>query len=97
VSELSDNVRNEDSRLDRIEKKIDKLTDAMVEFARTEQKIISLESQQNIAHERMNKHSQELDKIRNQQIKNTHTLQIITFVVGVIFTAVIGVSVKMFL
>lgn len=87
---------NTDPRLDRIEGKIDKLTDAMIAFAKAEQRIISVEKAQATSHERMNKHSESLDQIRNQQIKNTHTLQVITFVVGVIFTAIIGVVSKMF-
>ena len=86
----------DDNRLDRIESKIDKLTDAMIEFARAEQKIISIENSQKVAHQRMNKHSEELDIIRNQQIKNTQTINTITFVVGVVFASVVGVIAKMF-
>ena len=97
MSDLEDHIAGENHRLDRIEKKIDKLTDAMVEFARAEQKIISIENSQKVAHERMNKHSEELDVIRNQQIKNTHTLSIMTFVVGATFTATIGVIAEVFL
>ena len=97
MSDLEEHILNETNRLDRIEKKIDKLTDAMVEFARAEQKIIAIENSQKVAHERMNKHSEELDTIRNQQIKNTHTISMITFIVGVVFAAVVGVISKMFL
>lgn len=96
MSELSEHIRNEDSRLDRIEMKIDKLTDAMIVIARAEQKIINIESQQAVAHERMNRHSAELDTVRSQQIKNTHTINLITFVVGAIFTSLVGVVAKMF-
>lgn len=88
---------NPDPRLDRIEGKIDKLTDAMIQFAKAEQRIISVEKAQATSHERMNKHSESLDSIKDQQIKNTHTLQVITFAVGVIFTAIIGVFSKMFI
>ena len=90
-------LMNQDLRLDRIEGKIDKLTDAMIQFAKAEQRIVSVEKAQATSHERMNKHSESLDLIRDQQIKNTHTLQVIIFVVGIIFTTFAGVITNMFI
>ena len=44
-----------DHRLDKIEEKIDRLTDAMVSMARAEEKIVRLQNDQDRHYERMNK------------------------------------------
>ena len=51
------------SRLDRIETKLDQLTDAMITLARAEEKIIGLQEDHNKMHERLNKHSEKLDDV----------------------------------
>ena len=52
-----------ESRLDRIEQKIDKLADAMISLARAEEKIIALQEDHDNMRERMNKLSVKLDDI----------------------------------
>ena len=51
------------TRLDRIEDKIDKLSDAICLIARVEEKIASMEVQLVNGHDRMNKHGIKLDGI----------------------------------
>ena len=78
------------SRLDRIEEKLDKLTDAMVAMARAEEKLVQLEKN-NIAHfERMNKFSEKLDKIEEKVNDNARTVQTINKLFWVAIISVTG-------
>ena len=57
LKDYSKVVQNEtnESRLDRIESKIDKLADAMISLARAEEKIIALQDDHDNMRERLNK------------------------------------------
>lgn len=81
-------------RLDRIEEKIDKLADAMVSLARTEEKILSMEQQNQNNFERMNRFSEKLDCIERKVNENAHTVEIINKVAWVVGAAVIGAIIK---
>ena len=59
-----------ESRLDRIESKIDKLADAMISLARAEEKIIALQEDHENMRERLNKLSVKLDQIQ-KTVENT--------------------------
>jgi phage shock protein A len=83
-------------RLDRIEEKIDKLADAMVSLARTEEKILSMEKQSHNHFERMNKFSVKLDAIEDKVNENALTVSIINKVAWVATTAMIAATVKFF-
>jgi len=50
-------------RFDRVERKLDKLSDAMISLARTEEKIASIESDRNTTVERLNRHSSRIDDL----------------------------------
>lgn len=51
------------TRLDRIEEKIDKLSDAMVSIARAEERIVAIEQDRKDYVERMNSHSMKIDEL----------------------------------
>lgn len=78
------------NRLDRIEEKLDKLTDAMVAMARAEEKIINLQEDQYNMFERMNKHSEKLDEIERVCNDNHRTICVINKLFWVVTVAVIG-------
>ena len=78
------------TRLDRIEEKLDRLTDAMVAMARAEEKIINLQEDQNNMFERMNKHSEKLDEIERVCNDNHRTICVINKLFWVVTVAVIG-------
>jgi hypothetical protein len=66
-----------ETRLNRIEDKIDKLPDAMVLIARTDEKLISMEQKYAAQYDRMNRFSQKLDDIEklvetNNSVSYTH-------------------------
>jgi len=89
-------AQTDDARLDRIEQKIDKLADAMVSLARTEEKILAMEENHRNHYERMNRFSQKLDTIEIKVNENAHTVSIINKVTFVGVAAIIGAIVKTF-
>ena len=78
-------------RFDRIEDKLDKLSEAMVTLARNEEKIIAIQSQVSQHSQRLNRHSEKLDKIETMATKNSFTSKI----VWAVLVAVIGAVVSM--
>jgi len=68
----------DDKRLDRIEKKIDQLSDAMISLARAEEKLIAIEKNNFAQYERMNAHSIKLDDIEQRLISSEKSLAIFT-------------------
>lgn len=83
-------AENTNSRLDRIETKLDQLTEAMVAMARAEEKIANLQQDQNNMFERMNKHSEKLDDIERVCNDNHRTICVINKLFWVVTVAVIG-------
>lgn len=62
------------SRLDRIEEKLDKLADAMVSLARAEEKIGGLQEDHNKQYERINRLSTKLDEVERIVLENHRTV-----------------------
>lgn len=80
----------QNSRLDRIESKIDQLSDAMISIARAEEKLVGMEKNQIIAYERLNRHSDKIDELENM-IREMHTRQeVMMKFMWLICTAVVG-------
>ena len=72
------------ARFDRIENKIDKLAEALIALARVEEKMMSVEQNNNNNFERMNRFSNKLDEIEKKVDANAHTVAIINKVVYLI-------------
>jgi hypothetical protein len=85
----------DDQRLDRIEIKIDKLAEAMISLARTEEKILSMERENQNHYNRMNRFSQKLDIIEDKVNENAHTVSIINRISFIGVAAIIGGLIKM--
>ena len=62
-------------RLDRIEEKIDKLSEVLTSMARAEEKITNLSNDHDKMYERINRLSTKLDDIEHRVIKNSQTTQ----------------------
>lgn len=84
-------------RFDRIESKIDKLSDAMVSLARTEEKIMAIEAEKANLNDRLNRHSEKLDELNDKVNENGRTVSTINKIVWVVVAAVVTVAVKSFL
>lgn len=87
--------RGADQRLDRIEEKIDKLSDAMISLARAEERLIAIEKQNFATYERMNKHSVKLDDIDDRVTRNENTINIVNKVFWIVATFGIGASIAL--
>lgn len=70
--------QDHESRLDRIERKIDDLSDAMISLARAEEKLTSIEKNNFAHYERMNRFSRKLDNLEKIVNDNARTVSIIT-------------------
>jgi len=86
----------QNQRLDRIEDKIDKLSDAMISLARAEEKLIAIEKNNHANFERMNRFSQKLDDIDKKVEDNSHTVRIVNRITMVVVTALVGALIKFF-
>lgn len=83
-------------RLDRIEEKIDKLSEAMIALARAEEKLVAIEKNNHNNFDRMNRFSQKLDDIEKKVDDNARTVSIINKVVYIISVAIFGSIVNYF-
>lgn len=83
-------------RFDRIESKIDKLSDAMISLARTEEKLIALESDRTNLVNRVNKHSDKIDDLNDRVTINQRVVQNITKITWLIVAAGLTVAAKVF-
>lgn len=88
-------------RLDRIEEKIDKLSDAMISLARAEERLIAIEKQNFATYERMNKHSVKIDDMDDRLTGNENIIAVVnkifwiaaTFGIGAVIALTTGVSI----
>lgn len=87
---------SQSQRLDRIEEKIDKLSEAMISLARAEEKLIAIERNNQSNYDRMNRFSQKLDNIEKQVDDNARTVSIINKVVYILAIAAATTLFKVF-
>ena len=85
---MSEEVSN--TRLDRIENKIDKLADAMISVARAEEKLVNMEQKYSAQYDRMNKFSEKLDKLEFIVTQNTATVNTINKLFWIAIVAMAG-------
>lgn len=64
----------DNNRLDRIEAKIDKLSEAMITIARAEEKLVNMEQKYTAQYERLNRFSEKLDELERIVTKNAATV-----------------------
>jgi uncharacterized membrane protein len=78
------------TRLDRIEEKLDKLADAMVAMARAEEKISALSDDHDKMYERINRLSQKIDDIERVVLDNQRTVEFMHKLFWVVVVAAAG-------
>ena len=79
-----------DTRLTRIEDKLDKLSDAMVSLARAEEKITSLHENQSNHFDRTNRLSAKIDEIERIVLLNQRAVSLMQKLFWVVLVAVVG-------
>jgi hypothetical protein len=87
---MVDDMTTGDHRLLRIEEKIDKLADALVSIARTEEKLVNIEQKYSAQYDRMNRFSEKLDVLEQTTIQNSQTVTTINRVFWIALIAVAG-------
>ena len=80
----------EDARLDRIEEKIDKMSEAIIQMARLETKIDNYEKYREESWKRMNKFSEKLDSIEKTVDDNHRTVSTINKLFWIVLIAAAG-------
>lgn len=80
-------VSNQSERLDRIEQKIDKLSETVISLARAEEKLIALESDKNFIMERMLKNEERVDEIEKKVDESMVTTKVINRVFWIVLAA----------
>lgn len=94
---MSEEITDLSKRFDRIETKIDKLSDAMISLARTEEKIMSMESDRANMLERLNRHSEKIDDLNDLVKENSRiTANIVKITWMVVGTLVAGATKVLF-
>ena len=83
-------VAKDDARLDRIEQKIDKMSEAIIQMARLEAKIDNYEIYREESWKRMNKFSEKLDSIEKTVDDNHRTVSTINKLFWVVIIAAAG-------
>lgn len=84
----------EETRLDRIEEKLDKLSEAMVSIARAEEKLFAMESKYASQYDRMNRFSEKLDHIERTVVANSQTVNNIIKLFWLVVAAAIAATVS---
>jgi hypothetical protein len=80
-----------DERLDRIESKIDKLSEIVITLARAEEKLIALEEDKKILMDRMLKIEDRVLVNEKKTDENSMTISVINKVFWITLTAIVGV------
>ena len=84
-------VAKDEGRLDRIEQKIDKMSEAIIQMARLEAKIDNYEIYREESWKRMNKFSEKLDSIEKTVDDNHRTVSTINKLFWVVIIAAAAV------
>jgi ABC-type transporter Mla subunit MlaD len=82
-------------RFDKIEDKLDQLSEAMVTLARNEEKIIAIQSQVEHHSARLNRHSEKLDHVAEDTASNKRALASQTWLLRGIVMTIIGAAITM--
>lgn len=78
------------TRLDRIEEKLDRLADAMISLARAEEKIEAMSDEHQKQYERINRLSVKIDEIEKIVLDNQRTVQFMHKLFWVVVVAAAG-------
>ena len=83
-------AESQQNRLNRIEEKIDKMSEAIIQMARFEEKLDNYEKYRDESWARMNRFSEKLDRIEKKVDDNAHTVGLINKLFWVAIVAFAG-------
>jgi len=90
-------MQMEEQRLSRIEQKIDKLSDAVISIARTEEKLANLQLNHEKNYDRMNRFSEKLDSIESCMRDQSRTITVINKVFWIFLISAAGALAAMYI
>lgn len=93
-TELENHIASETHRLDRIEAKIDKLSETVISLARAEEKLIALENDKKFLMDRMIKNEERIETVEKKVDETSITVRVINrlfwITVAVVISGVAG-------
>ena len=87
---MTDHTVAEAHRLDRIENKIDKLSDAVISLARAEEKLINLENDRNTMIDKITRIEEKIDNVDLRMTEQETTSRVVIKVFWIVLTALVG-------
>ena len=87
---MTDHTVAEAHRLDRIENKIDKLSDAVISLARAEEKLINLENHRNTMLDKIIRIEEKIDQVDLRMTEQETTSRVIIKIFWIVLTALVG-------
>ena len=94
---LREHLTQENHRLDRIEEKLDKLTDTVVALARAEEKLLNLEKSRQDFADAIDNHYERLDTVEGKVTSLEMTANIVSKLFWIIVTVGVGYTASNFL
>jgi len=85
---LRNHLENDTKRLDRIEAKIDKLSETVVSLARVEEKVIALDKEAVRTNERLDKIDNRLEQVEERAGSNDVTVKVVNKVFWILLASV---------
>jgi outer membrane murein-binding lipoprotein Lpp len=85
---LRNHLENDTKRLDRIEAKIDKLSETVVSLARVEEKVIALDKEAVRTNERLDKIDSRLEQVEERAGNNDVTVKVVNKVFWILLASV---------
>jgi outer membrane murein-binding lipoprotein Lpp len=85
---LRNHLENDTKRLDRIEAKIDKLSETVVSLARVEEKVIALDKEAVRTNERLDKIDSRLEQVEERAGSNDVTVKVVNKVFWILLASV---------
>lgn len=82
-------------RFDSIDKKLDVLSQAMIDLARTEEKLLNLQKEGQLVTDRLNAQSHRIDQISDLAKENSRITNNISRVTWVVVTVIVGLLAKL--
>ena len=87
---LRNHLENDTKRLDRIEAKIDKLSETVVSLARVEEKVIALDKEAVRTNERLDKIDGRLEQVEERVGSNDVTVKVVNKVFWILLASVVA-------
>jgi chromosome segregation ATPase len=85
--------QEQSQRLDRIEAKIDKLSETVIQMARVEEKLVSMEGDKKVLMEKLLRLEDRIESTDKKVDENAVTVRVINRVFWIVLTAVVGTAV----